>query len=424
MTSIGTLYSFQGHFLGNKARITAAIAGLNLELKETKAYVDTQTPEFLAKFSTGKIPAFEGSDGFLLFESSAIAKYVASLAPNSGLLGKDAHEAALVDAWISYVDTEIEALRKVHAGLLAHRVPYTKPLDNSLRERLDRVLVSLNDYLHKTTFLVGHRITVADIALACILGKIFEGVYGAAERAKVPNVVRHFETIFKHPAVKGIVEVKYVEKALQYVPPPKEKKESKPAQVVAAVKEKIAPKPKAKEEPEEDEDEDADVKEEPKPKNPLDLLPKSTLNLEDWKRAYSNLETRGPGGSLEWFYSKYDPEGYSLWKVAFKYPEELTIVFMSSNLIGGFFNRLEASRKYAFGSLGVLGTSNNSLIEGVFIVRGPEIAPVVEVAPDWESYSYERIDINKPEQKAYFEAALAWDLEVNGKKWADGKNFK
>jgi hypothetical protein len=85
-------------------------------------------------------------------------------------------------------------------------------------------------------------------------------------------------------------------------------------------------------------------------------------------------------------------------------------------------DRLEASRKYLFGSVGVLGTNNNSLIEGVFIARGPDITPVVNVAPDWESYNYEKIDLNNPEQKAYFEAALAWDLEVNGKKWADGKN--
>lgn len=26
------------------------------------------------------------------------------------------------------------------------------------------------------------------------------------------------------------------------------------------------------------------------------------------------------------------------------------------------------------------------------------------------------------EQKAFFEAALAWDLEIGDKKWTDGKN--
>jgi hypothetical protein len=95
MSSIGTIYTFPGHHLGNKvdnfimyienartsccsndqARITAAIAGLHLQLKETKVDPDTKTPEYLSKFPTGKIPAFEGSDGLLLVESSAIARY-------------------------------------------------------------------------------------------------------------------------------------------------------------------------------------------------------------------------------------------------------------------------------------------------------------------------------------------------------------
>lgn len=74
--------------------------------------------------------------------------------------------------------------------------------------------------------------------------------------------------------------------------------------------------------------------------------------------------------------------------------------------------------------MGVLGTANNSLIEGVLIARGQDILPVVEVAPDYESYAYEKLDLSNPEQKAYFEGALAWDLEVNGKKWVDGKNVR
>jgi elongation factor 1-gamma len=118
----------------------------------------------------------------------------------------------------------------------------------------------------------------------------------------------------------------------------------------------------------------------------------------------------------------FDKEGFSIWRVDFKYNEELTQTFMSSNQIGGFFNRLEASRKYLFGSVGVLGTTNNSVITGALVARGPEIKPVVEVAPDWESYTYERINLDSAEQKAFFEAALAWDLEVGDKKWVDGKN--
>jgi elongation factor 1-gamma len=89
---------------------------------------------------------------------------------------------------------------------------------------------------------------------------------------------------------------------------------------------------------------------------------------------------------------------------------------MSSNQISGFFNRLEASRKYLFGSVGVLGENNNSVITGTFILRGQDVKAVVDVAPDWESYEFTRIDLADEAQKAYFEAALAWDLERDGKK--------
>jgi elongation factor 1-gamma len=95
---------------------------------------------------------------------------------------------------------------------------------------------------------------------------------------------------------------------------------------------------------------------------------------------------------------------------------------MSSNQIGGFFNRLKASRKYLFGSMGVLGENNNNVITGTFILRGQDVKAVVAEAPDWESYEFTRIDLADDAQKAYFEAALAWDLERDGKKWADGKN--
>ncbi|MCL6358410.1 hypothetical protein EXT68_23775, partial [Pectobacterium parmentieri] len=182
---------------------------------------------------------------------------------------------------------------------------------------------------------------------------------------------------------------------------------------------KAAPK---KAEAEEEEEPAAPVI--PKSKHPLEDLPKSSFNLEDWKRAYSNLDTRGPGGAIEWFYQHNDPVGISVWRVDFKWQEELTHTFMSSNQVTGFFNRLEASRKYAFGSVGVLGEDNNNMITGVLIVRGQEIVPVVDVAPDWESYSFTKLDLSNDADKAYFEGALAWDLEIDGKKWVDGKNLK
>jgi elongation factor 1-gamma len=70
-----------------------------------------------------------------------------------------------------------------------------------------------------------------------------------------------------------------------------------------------------------------------------------------------------------------------------------------------------------------LGASGDSIISGTLILRGQDVKPVIEVAPDWESYAYVKLDLKgNEEDKKFFEAALAWDLEIDGKKWVDGKN--
>jgi elongation factor 1-gamma len=95
---------------------------------------------------------------------------------------------------------------------------------------------------------------------------------------------------------------------------------------------------------------------------------------------------------------------------------------------GGFFNRLEASRKFLFGSASVYGTANDSIIEGAFITRGQDAKPAFDVAPDYESFTFTKLDPKKAEDKAFVEKQWSWDapIEVKGKSYphADGKVFK
>jgi elongation factor 1-gamma len=42
-------------------------------------FQDNKKPEFLAKFPAGKIPAFIGTDGFVVTETSAVVKYGQSI---------------------------------------------------------------------------------------------------------------------------------------------------------------------------------------------------------------------------------------------------------------------------------------------------------------------------------------------------------
>ena len=167
-------------------------------------------------------------------------------------------------------------------------------------ERQTRTLNTFEQHLTANTFLVGERITLADLVLAGIIFRAVQFTLGAEERKKYPAIIRHLETIAGQPQLKAVFgDIPYAEKAVQFTPPAKEKKEPKPAAAAAPKAEK---KPKAKEQ--DDDDDEPSVPAEPKVKNPLDDLPKSSFNLEDWKRAYSNKETRGADGAIEWFYKK------------------------------------------------------------------------------------------------------------------------
>ena len=75
MASIGKLYGTPGTPKVMRVMAAAKINGLELELVTTKPVEDSHKPEFLAQLPQGQVPAFEGSDGFLLTESRSILRY-------------------------------------------------------------------------------------------------------------------------------------------------------------------------------------------------------------------------------------------------------------------------------------------------------------------------------------------------------------
>lgn len=81
-----------------------------------------------------------------------------------------------------------------------------------------------------------------------------------------------------------------------------------------------------------------------------------------------------------------------------------------------------------FGAASVYGVTNDSVIQGAFYVRGQEALPAFEVAPDYESYDFTKLDPSNEDDKEFVNSMWAMDkpIEVNGKtyEWADGKVFK
>lgn len=205
---------------------------------------------------------------------------------------------------------------------LTGREQYNK---KSVEESIKRSIKTLNvleQHLTANTFLVGERLTLADIFTASMATRGFQFVLGRDWRDANPATTRWYETVVNQPMYKAIVENPvFIEEGLQNVPPKKEEKE-KPAEA-----KKQAPKDTAMAKDEEEE------KPAPKPaKHPLESLPKPTMVLDEWKRTFSNEDIRS--AALPWFWQHFNPEEYSLWRIDYKYNDELALTFMSNNLIG------------------------------------------------------------------------------------------
>ncbi|KAJ3218958.1 Elongation factor 1-gamma [Dinochytrium kinnereticum] len=427
MAPIGKIWSYPNNPRVAKSLIAAKYNGLEVEVADVQIGVTNKTPEFLKKFPLGKVPVFESADGFTLYESNAIAYYVAASKANSQLLGANVKEAAKIQQFIALADNELSPAHATWIFPILGWIPVNEQNTKKAIEDTKKVLDVLNKHLLSKTFLVGESITLADIAVVTALLNFYRLVFDPAFRAPYKNVNRWFITCINQPFFKEVIgEVALCEKAKVAEPPKAReasaKKEAAPKKDAPKKEEKPkeAPKKAKKEDDEEEEESFADEK--PKAKNPLDLLPKSSFVLDEWKRFYSNNDTRPT--AINWFWEHYDAAGYSIYRVDYKYNSELTMTFMSSNLVGGFFQRLESARKYAFGSLCILGEDKKNQISGYFVFRGDGIPFEVSDCADFESYNFVKVNHTDAKFRELFAAYLAWDDVIEGKKFADGKVFK
>jgi len=418
----GTIYTYPDNFRAQKALIAAKYSGAQLTVAKDFVFGETnKTPDFLKKFPL----AFEGSDGTILTESNAIAYYVA----NDELRGgSDAATRAQVVQWMCMADNEILPASCTWVFPTMGIMQFNKNATDRAKEDIKAALKTLNDHLLTRTFLVGERVTLADIAVACTLVNLYKQVLDPNFRKPFLNVTRWFTTVINQPNAKEVLgSVTLCSKMAEFDAKKFAEFSGKGAGDKKG-KEK-APKAEKKKEPEkkkEKKEEPAadDIPMEPKKKDPMDALPKGTFDLEEWKRFYSNNDE---DPSIAWFWEHFDHENYSIWRGDYKYNDELTMVFMSCNLIGGMFQRLEKLKKNAFASACLFGKDNDSSISGIWVFKGQELA--FELSEDWQidyaSYDWKKLDSKSDECKA--QVAQYWKWEGNdaaGRPFNQGKILK
>ncbi|KAM7474569.1 hypothetical protein LguiB_021812 [Lonicera macranthoides] len=415
------IHAGKGNKNVHKALIAAEYIDVKVQLVENfEMGVSNKTPEFLKMNPIGKVPVLETPEG-PIFESNAIARYVTHLKPNNSLYGSSPIEYGQIEQWIDFSSLEIDANLLAWYRPRMGRAAYLPPAEEAAISAVKRALGALNTHLTSNTYLVGHSVTLADIITTCNLYVGFKVLMTKSFTAEFPHVERYFWTMINQPNFKKFFgEVTQTES----VPPVPSMK--KPAQPKEAAKPKPKEEPKKKEVPKEapkpEEEEEAPK---PKPKNPLDLLPPSTMVLDDWKRLYSNTKTNFREVAIKGFWDMYDPEGYSLWFCNYKYNDENTVSFVTLNKVGGFLQRMDLARKYAFGKMLVIGSEPPFKVKGLWLFRGKEIPKfIMDECYDMELYEWTKVDINDEAQKERVSQMIEDQEPFEGEALLDAKCFK
>jgi glutathione S-transferase len=160
------LYDYLLSGNGYKVRLLLTQLAIPFELIERDIIKgETRTPEFLAKFPNGRIPAVEFDDGKLLFESNAIISYFAE---NTQFNPQSRFERAQVLQWLFFEqyshEPYIASVRYLVQVAPDVQDPRRGMLDMMIRRGYDALEV-MENHLRTRAWFVGNSYSIADIAL-------------------------------------------------------------------------------------------------------------------------------------------------------------------------------------------------------------------------------------------------------------------
>lgn len=185
-----------------KVKLLACILGIEHEWVHVDVFAGhTRTPAFLALNPNGKVPFVELDDGRQLSESNAILNYLAS---HTDLLPTDDFDRAKVLQWQFFEQFTHEpplatarVIKKYFGLPEARKAEYEKFLASG-----HRALAIMETQLAQTPYLVGNRLTIADISL---YGYTHVADEGGFDLSRYPAIQAWLDRIAAHPGYVGMV---------------------------------------------------------------------------------------------------------------------------------------------------------------------------------------------------------------------------
>ena len=196
------MFSYPESFRSLKILIAAKYGGHDLSLDPGFVFGETNlSPEWQAKFPLGKVPGVQLSGGQTMDESNSAAWL---LCPDTMTGAGDKNIQSSILRWISLSDLEVTPASCSWVYPRAGLMPASPDMERG-RADLLRFLTWLNTELRLKTWLVGERITLADISLMASLLLVFSNKALLDMGEELPHVTRWYNTVINQKNVKSVL---------------------------------------------------------------------------------------------------------------------------------------------------------------------------------------------------------------------------
>ena len=170
------------------------------------AFGKTKEAAYLAMNPNSLVPTLEEEDGFTLWESNSIIRYLAAKHANRTLEPADLKTRANAQKWMDWQLSVLgPAITPVFWGLI--RTPPEKRDANAIAAGKEKTIAAaklMDAQLGKTQFLAGSEFSCGDIPVGIMIHRYMQLI---PERPAMPHLDRWYAAISSRPAFKEQVAV-------------------------------------------------------------------------------------------------------------------------------------------------------------------------------------------------------------------------
>ncbi|MDI1268523.1 MAG: glutathione S-transferase [Polaromonas sp.] len=192
----------------NVKKVVWTAQELGLDFQRTEAgglFGLVKTPEYMQLNPNSLVPVIE-DDGFVLWESNVIVRYLCARHSSGDMYPTDLHERFDAERWMDWQQTTLNPASRPGFWQLVRTPPEQRDaalLDES-NAAVEALMAMLDAHLAQRHFMVGEHFTVADIPVACEVHRWF----GLPQpRQSRPHLERWYDSLCARQASKGVLDL-------------------------------------------------------------------------------------------------------------------------------------------------------------------------------------------------------------------------